>query len=334
MLTAVLGGYWGQRSCVVGPSVSSDPAEKQSAATLLMVRPSVFFANPETAVTNAFQRGVGVRDDEYTQRARAEFADVVEQVSRAGVEVIVEDASQDYELPDAIFPNNWFSTHADGTVVFYPMLNESRRRERRRDYLTRLERDFGFEIRRLVDLSYLECEHQFVEGTGSLVLDRLHRTAYCCLSPRSTRKAIQQACSVLGYQPHLFKAHLDGRPIYHTNVMMSIGSGYALICTGSVSDPIERARLIAELRNSGRSLVEITPAQAQSFAANVLELSARDGPVLAISTRAWGVLDPPQKHLLESTLAIRPVQLDTIEDLGGGGIRCMMAEIHLARRKD
>jgi hypothetical protein len=303
----------------------------QCARTVLMVRPASFYANPETLPTNAFQHAVAVPAADTLAAAQAEFDRAVESLAAAGVEVAVASAEVTAETPDALFPNNWFSTHADGRVVLYPMAVPSRRRERRPELLAALAARHGWRITGTLDLSGLEADGHFVEGTGSLVLDRGARLAYAALSPRTHAAAVAVACRELGYEPVAFNAHdAAGSAVYHTNVLMSVGPALAVLASGMIAPGADLRRVFDALERSGKALLDISAEQVGEFAGNVLFLDGgREGALVALSRRAWASLTRPQRTLLERHA--RPVlcAVETIEHVGGGGIRCMLAEIFL-----
>ncbi len=307
-------------------------AEAQTASAVLMIRPRCFYSNPQTAPSNAFQAAIGVGGAALLARALAEFDAAADALRAAGVDVLVRDAADGQDLPDALFPNNWLSTHADATAVLYPMLAPNRRAERSPAVLDWLQAQHGFRLARTLDLSPLEVQGLIVEGTGSLVLDRRRRIAYACRSARSHPDAITHACDALGYQAEVFSASdPQGRPVYHTNVMLSVGRRVAVACLASLPDPGERERLRQSLEAGRAVVVEIDPGQMADLCANVLELASADGPVLAVSTRAWRAFNAAQRRVLERELRPVPVSIDTIEHHAGGGIRCMLAELHLPR---
>lgn len=291
-----------------------------------MVRPARFAANPQTMSSNAFQRAAGA---DVARAARAEFDALLEALRGARIDVQAFDDTDEPAKPDAVFPNNWFSTHGDGTVVLYPMCAHNRRAERRLDLLDALRRA-GFEFNRLVDLSAHEIDDRFLEGTGSLVLDRASRVAYACLSPRTDAGLLAQWGAELGYRTFAFHAEdREGRPIYHTNVMLAIGTGWALVCLAAVPDPAERASLAERLTSGGREVVEIDLAQLEAFAGNLLELESPDGPVIALSATAHAALRADQRATLAAHARLLVVAVPTIEAAGGGSVRCMLAEIFL-----
>jgi hypothetical protein len=298
-----------------------------------MVRPAVFYENPETAPSNAFQGPTPpALTGSLLATVQGEFDQAAGRLARAGVATLVHPARAADDTPDALFPNNWISTHADGTLVLYPMLAANRRRERRLDLVDALEREHGYRVRRRLDLSALENRGAFVEGTGSLILDRPHRRAFVCRSPRSTAAGIAAAAEALGIEALVFDA-LDarGEPIYHTNVMLSIGTGFALWCPPALPEA-GRERIAEALSFGRRALVALEHAQLAELCANVLELRGDRGePLLALSERALAALRPAQRRALEQHASLVPVAIPAIETVGGGGIRCMLAEVFLPR---
>ncbi|MEJ2515862.1 MAG: arginine deiminase-related protein [Gammaproteobacteria bacterium] len=308
--------------------------ERQAADAVLLVRPVAFHTNPETAASNAFQRAPGVASPAAEQAAaEVEFAGLVGALSEAGVETIVADDTPREDTPDAVFPNNWVSFHADGTVVLYPMMAENRRAERRMDIIRRLSREWGFHVERVVDLSGSEKEQKFLEATGSMVLDRVNRVAYACVSPRTHVDTLAAACQLLGYEPLAFAAvDADGVAVYHTNVLMSIGADFAVLCEDAISEAGQREAVRTRLEDTGHEILPITLEQMSSFAGNVLELASRDGNrIITMSARAWASLDERQRGFLASRARIVSVPVGTIETAGGGSVRCMIAEVHLPR---
>lgn len=303
--------------------------EPQTASAVLMVEPARFAFNRETARTNSFAARMAQGD--VAGRARAEFHGLAERLAEAGIGVHVLADTADPAKPDAIFPNNWISFHRDGTLVTYPMAVPTRRAERRAGAVERLLRGRGFAVGRRVDLSPAELEGRFLEGTGSLVLDRPGRRAFACLSERTNPRAVADFDSKLGYSTLLFTAtDHKGRPLYHTNVMMSLGSRFALVCLECVARR-DRAPLAEAIERGGRTLIEVGREQLAGFACNILELQDGQGrPLVALSSRAVETLSPDQRRRLEA-LAGRLVEapIPTIEGVGGGGVRCMIAEIHL-----
>jgi hypothetical protein len=300
----------------------------QCARSVLMVRPASFYANPETLATNAFQHVVAVPATDTLAAAQAEFDRAAEALGAAGVAVVVADAIAAADTPDALYPNNWFSTHADGRVVLYPMAVPSRRRERRPELLAALAKRHHWRITATVDLTGLEDAAQFVEGTGSLVLDRSARLAYAALSPRTHPAAVERVCRELGYEPVVFAAHdAEGREVYHTNVLMSVGPGLAVLASSMIAPGAGLRRVFDALERSGQALLDISAEQVAEFAGNLLFLDGgREGPLVALSRRAYASLTRPQRALLERHARPVPCAVETIEHVGGGGIRCMLAE--------
>jgi hypothetical protein len=310
-------------------------SERQAAGAVLLVRPVAFHGNPETAATNAFQGAPGAADPAAQQAAAArEFAAFVGMLDEAGVETIVAEDTADPPTPDSIFPNNWISTHADGTAVLYPMMAPSRRAERRRDLLELLSRARGFRVERVIDLSHHEAEGRFLEGTGSMVLDRVHRVAYACLSPRTDLELLAEVAQLLDYEPVAFDAvDARGMQIYHTNVLMCVGGDFAVLCEEAISDAGQRTAVRRHLEETGHEVMPIRFAQMAAFAGNMLELAGIGGErLLVMSGRALKALEPEQRAMLESRCRLLASPISTIEDGGGGSVRCMLAEIHLPRK--
>lgn len=311
-----------------------------------MVRPAGFAYNPQTAASNAFQSNTPSELESELEKcvaARAapgaaqelalrEFDGLAEKLTRAGVEVTVAEDTMSPLKPDAIFPNNWVSFHRDGAVVLYPMLASNRRLERRDDLLQQVAHG-GYRVERTVDLSHRESDGQFLEGTGSLVLDRPARVAYASLSPRTDLDVLGEFAQLLDYDLVTFEAvDATTKPIYHTNVLMAIGARFAVICGESIASLVHRAAVLEKLRATGHEVIEISLGQMSLFAGNLLELAPPAGKVIALSRGAWGSFAPAQRRLLERHGSILAADIPTIERLGGGGVRCMLAEIHLPKR--
>ena len=312
--------------------------ESQTAAAVLMIRPAGFRANPETAGSNAFQETPGADSarsaGEVQALAEAEFDGLAGALEDAGIQVIRLSALDDGSTPDAVFPNNWVSFHADGTVVLYPMLAPSRRRERREDLLGDLAARAGVQVRRIIDLSTHENAGRFLEGTGSLVLDRMHRIAYACLSPRTDIEALADFGQRLDYETVAFNASdEDGVPVYHTNVMMSVGSDFAVVCEEAIGAAGQREAVRRKLEETGHEVIPITLQQIAGFAGNLLELSSASGErIIALSASAEACLEPWQREFLAGRARLVTAAIPTIEAKGGGSVRCMLAEIHLPAR--
>lgn len=305
----------------------------QTTSHVLMVRPTRFTANPETMASNAFQRPLAPGLDPQT-RALAEFEGYVAALRAAGVSVLEVEDTPAPATPDSIFPNNWVSFHADGTAVLYPMEAPNRRLERRPDLLATVAERFHLD--RTLDLSPLEAAGKFLEGTGSMVLDREHRLAYLCRSSRSHPEAVRTFCDLMGYRPVWFDATDDtGTPVYHTNVMMALGRKLAVVCLDAIADPWQRGQLLGHFQDTGKTLLPISRAQMAAFAGNMIELQGWSGhPVFAMSRRAWLALREPQRELILDHAQPVVAPIDTIEHCGGGGTRCMVAEIHLPPRAE
>ncbi len=305
----------------------------QTTNTVLMIRPAHFFSNPQTQATNSFQAPAArVPQHELLSRAQAEFDALASTLRAHGVQVVVEQDSPQPVTPDALFPNNWVSFHAGGTVVLYPMLAANRRAEVRPDLIQTLGFKVPFVPHRIVDLRQGEKNGAILEGTGSVVLDRPGRTAYACLSPRTTEAGLAAFCQELGYAAHAFRAVDDqGAPIYHTNVLLCIGDTFAVAGLESVPDPQEREQLAQALQSRGRELIAISREQLSNFAGNCLGLRSKAGePLIVLSARALGALNPDQRAKLARHGEIVSVDLHTIETYGGGSARCMLAEVFLA----
>jgi hypothetical protein len=308
--------------------------EPQSARAVLMVRPASFGFNPQTAASNAFQQAGDAPGSADAQRlALAEFDALAQALQRAGVEVLICADTALPAKPDAIFPNNWVSFHSDGTVALYPMLAPNRRWERRDEILQQVVHEGRFRVSRTVDLTHREAEGKFLEGTGSVVLDRTHRVAYASLSPRTDLDVLGEFAQLLDYELVTFEAH-DGtaQPVYHTNVVMAVGTGFAVLCGEAIAHAQHREAVLNTLRASGHDIVDISLRQMHEFAGNILELAPAGGAVVALSTTAWRSLEAAQRRILEAHAELIPVAIPTIEHMGGGGVRCMLAELHLPKR--
>lgn len=304
--------------------------DSQSSDAVLMVRPAAFGFNPETAATNVFAAAVAT---ECAAAALAEFDGTVKRLSSAGVNVLVLDDSPDPAKPDAAFPNNWVSFHADGMLALYPMAAPTRRLERRVEPLVKLLEARGFAMRRLIDLSAHEKSDRFLEGTGSLVLDRPGRRGYAALGPRTDRQALAEFGSRLGYSTFTFDAaDATGRPVYHTNVMMSLGTRFAMLCLDVVG-PGQRQALADDIEAGGRTIIEVDYEQLRCFACNIIELRTPTGkPLVALSAASKACLRADQLGTLERLGGqLVDIAIPTIEAVSGGSLRCMIADVHLPR---
>jgi hypothetical protein len=303
--------------------------ESQTAPAVLMVRPAHFASNPETAGSNFFQRAAPPRSDD-AARAQHEFDALALALAAAGVRVVQFAGRRDAALPDEVFPNNWLSLHADGTAVLYPMLSPSRRRERRPELLAALREHHGYRLERTLDLTPFESRNEYLEGTGSVVLDRERHVAYACLSPRTHAAPLAEFARALDYEVLAFRAvDRAGRPIYHTNVLLSIGTGFAALCTSAIASPDERRALLERLEATGHELVDLDFTALEAFAGNVLELRGSHGPVIALSSTALNALGSAARRTLERHGRLVAADVGTIERLGGGSVRCMLAEVAL-----
>ena len=299
-----------------------------------MIRPAGFESNPLTAASNRFQgRSTDAPRDQHASALR-EFDGLVAALCDAGIEVIVVDDTADPHTPDAIFPNNWISMHADGRVVLYPMEAENRRTERRTDVIDYLGDEHGLQVTEIVDLSSHEDNGHYLEGTGSMVLDRTNRVAYACVSTRTHLDPLGDFAQRMDYDVVAFDAvDSDGVPIYHTNVMMSIGEKLAVICDEAIPRDDQREAVLTRLRKSGRDVIHLSYAQLHAFAGNMLELLGADGQrVLAMSQQAYDSLDEEQRGTLAANGPVVSAPIDTIESSAGGSVRCMLAEVHLPRQ--
>ena len=300
----------------------------QSTNSVLMIRPARFYPNPETAQDNAFQSRADFDAQALAAAARSEFDAAVQTLRDVGVRVHMFEDTAEPEKPDAVFPNNWISTHHDGRVALFPMYSELRRRERRHDIIEELRKTY--KITDVIDYSSFEEQGSCLEGTGSLVLDRVNRVAYVSLSNRSNPKVIQRFADDFGYESVTFTSvGLDGQPIYHTNVMMCVGSEFAIVGLAMIPNKPERKQVRARLEASGKKIVELASEQVANFAGNAIELHDSAGAkLLVLSTRALRTLDREQRTVLTHHARLVPLELPTIE-LGGGSARCMIATIHL-----
>ncbi|MGI9546046.1 MAG: citrulline utilization hydrolase CtlX [Flavobacteriaceae bacterium] len=306
---------------------------KQITNTILMVRPLHFRANEQTAVNNFFQEELKLDQGELIRKAQQEFDAFVKVLEETGVQVIVVEDDPETDTPDSVFPNNWVSFHGSGTVVLYPMFAVNRRKERREVILDTLE-ESGYLIRQVIDYSPAERDDLFLEGTGSIVMDRVNQKVYCALSARAHETLILEFCEDFHCTPVIFTANQtvngDRLPIYHTNVMMCLGEDYAVICLDTIDDEDERNNVIEHLRADGKEIVEITEEQMGQFAGNMLQVIGTDNQrYLVMSSAAYQSLRPDQLEMLQKFNPIVHSSLTTIEAGGGGSARCMMAEVFL-----
>jgi hypothetical protein len=309
---------------------------KQTTNSILMIRPVAFRMNEQTAVNNYYQKVLdGLSTDTVNAKAQAEFDAFVTKLRKVGVQVTVVEDTLEPNTPDSIFPNNWISFHESGDVVLYPMFAENRRAERREDILDILEDD-GFVINEIMDYTLAEEDNVFLEGTGSLLLDRENGKAYCALSPRADEELMIEFCEDFEFTPVIFEAFQtvngERKLIYHTNVMMCLGDTFAVICADCIDDKKERKMVLDSLRGDDKEVILITEEQVNNFAGNMLEVKGKnDERFLVMSESAYKSLTKKQIAQLEAHVEIVHSSLDTIEACGGGSARCMMAEIFLPK---
>lgn len=298
----------------------------QTTSHLLMVRPVQFTFNAETAVNNAFQSS---KDSNAQEAALKEFDDFVKVLSQHGVDVTVIDDTNEPHTPDSIFPNNWISFHDDGRIVLYPMYALNRRLERKPHVIKHLKTKF--KISSQLDLSSYENKNIFLEGTGSMVLDRENKIAYACISQRTDENVLRDFCSQLGYTPVSFTAtDKQGFAIYHTNVMMCVADRFVVICLESIKDKAERTHVIQSIEKTKKEIIDISLDQMNHFAGNMLQVENKKGEkFLVMSSQAFRSLTKEQQTKIEQYNSILHSSLDTIERNGGGSARCMMAEVFL-----
>ena len=309
---------------------------QQITNTILMIRPISFRMNEQTAVNNYYQKVLdNLLPATVQAKALEEFDGFVDKLRNVGVNVIVIDDTKIPDTPDSIFPNNWISFHQEGSVALYPMFAENRRAERREDVLDIIEEN-EFLIESVVDYTSAETEKLFLEGTGSLLLDRVHKKAYCALSPRADEDLVLEFCEDFEYTPVLFIANQtvngERKAIYHTNVMMCLAEEFAVVCLNSIDDKKERKQLIKHLKEDGKEIIAISEDQVNNFAGNMLQvIGADEKRYLVMSAAAHQSLTDAQVSLIERHCEILSSSLDTIEACGGGSARCMMAEVFLPK---
>ena len=304
---------------------------KQTAHTILMIEPIAFGFNDQTAANNYFQQKGNASDADLQHQALAEFNRMVNQLRAKGIEVLVVKDTPEPHTPDSIFPNNWISFHEGGQVILYPMFAPNRRSERRDDILRILE-GHGLVINNLSDFSFWENQDLYLEGTGSMIFDRVHQIAYAALSDRTDKSVFLQFCETFGFAPVYFFAcqTVGGKrlPIYHTNVMLSVADGYAVVCTDSIDNIDERQTLIESLEKCEKEIISISEEQMHAFAGNMLQLQNKEGEkFLVMSQAAFDSLTEQQIKRMELYNELIVISIPTIEKTGGGSVRCMMAEI-------
>ncbi|MGF6969341.1 hypothetical protein OKW43_006436 [Paraburkholderia sp. WC7.3g] len=306
-------------------------ASIQAPAAVVMIRPHHFLPNPETAVDNAFQCAADPgAAPSVSAAARDEVTAAVKTLADAGVRVHVFDDHGERDTPDSVFPNNWFSTHPGGHIALYPMYSPNRRRERRADVIEMLKA--VYRVQDVIDYSGLEYDDLFIEGTGAMVLDHVARIAYTARSRRADPVALERFCTHFNFEPICFDtADAEGLPIYHTNVMMSVATEFAMVGLDLIADRRRRDEIVRRLTETGRTVIALDQWQIANFAGNALELSGKNGRVLALSRRALGCLTADQRAAIERSARLLPLDVPTIE-LAGGSVRCMLAGIHLIPR--
>ena len=302
------------------------------ANTILMVRPAAFGFNVETAANNFFQQASGLSPERLQQQALAEFDEMVAVLQKNKVDVRVVNDSAQPPKPDAVFPNNWLSTTADGKVFVFPMFAPSRRAEKREEIIQELSRDFI--VTDFQDWSEYEAEGRFLEGTGSMLMDHDNKLIYAAISERTNLSVLEKFAATNGYQAIVFLATDEqGRPVYHTNVLMALGEHFAVLCEESIEEEWELIAVRQLLESTGHAILPISREQMRQFAGNMLELMNSEGEhLLVLSQTAFDALKPGQKQMLEAYAKLLPVSVPTIEQVEGGSVRCMMAEIFLQRR--
>jgi len=308
-------------------------AESQLASAVLMIRPVRFERNPQTAASNRFQGQTVATAEEQHIAALNEFDGLVVTLRDKGIEVIVVKDTPEPHTPDSIFPNNWVSFHADGRVVLYPMEADNRRTERRMDIIESLDSKLRYQVREVIDLSHHEETGHYLEGTGSMVLDRANRIAYACLSSRTQLEVLGEFAQRMDYDVVAFDAvDKDGLPIYHTNVLMNVGEKLAVICDVAIAREDQREAVVQRLRETDHEIVSLSYEQLEAFAGNMLELRTSGGErIIAMSKQAYESLNNDQLQRLRTNGGVVAAAIENIEKSAGGSVRCMLAELHLPR---
>lgn len=297
-----------------------------------MVRPAGFRSNEETA-DNSFQQTPGEQNADVNDSALEEFDAFVAQLRAHGVDVFVAEADETNDTPDALFPNNWISFHEDGKVAIYPMKAPNRRRERNERVIYDLCNVYGLDLDEIVDFTEFEDHNRFLEGTGSMVLDRVNKVCYAALSERTDEGAVALFCETMGYTPICFETdHPSGQPVYHANVIMCIGTEFIVICEDVIAGPSARQRVMKQLEATGRKIIRISIEQLNQFAGNTLEVMTEEGQTrIVLSKNAWAALDQQQRAMIEQYGQVITPELTTIETYGGGSARCMLCEVFLPK---
>lgn len=305
----------------------------QSTNSILLIRPFNFIFNAETATNNAFQNNIEENAESISRKVIEEFKQFRESLIKKGIDVTTIDDTASPIKPDAVFPNNWVSFHADGTVILYPMFAINRRTERRMDIIKKLQEKF--DVKNVIDFSIYEKENKFLEGTGSVIFDHQNKIAYACLSPRTNKEIFILLCEVLHYKPIYFTAcDESGQKIYHTNVMMCIGEDIAIVCLECIVEEKEKQMILQSLENTGHVIIDISFEQMHNFAGNMLALKTGNGKkILAMSQSAYNCIKENKRNILEENYELLPLTIPTIETIGGGSVRCMIAEVFLSKKK-
>ncbi len=307
---------------------------RQTANTVMMIKPVKFGYNEETAISNAFQQKEALNPEKIQSLAAQEFDDFVAFLRKQQIEVLVFEDIPDSHSPDAIFTNNWISTHDDGTVILYPMMAANRRLERRNDIIDSLQNVYHFDVNKIVDYSSHEQHGRYLEGTGSVVFDYANGIAYANISDRTERSILKELCELLHFEMMDFRAiDKQGKDIYHTNVVMCIGEAFATICLQAIPEETERQRVKDKLLSSGHEIIDINYDQLYAFAGNMIQVrNDNDEKYIILSKAAYRQLSSEQLDVLASNGTLLPVAIPTIEKVGGGSVRCMVAAIHLPKR--
>jgi len=310
-------------------NISTEDSFEPSASSLksiLMIEPTSFGFNNETASNNYFQQNILI--EQAQEKALGEFNQFVEKLKSNGIEVFVIKDDMNPQTPDAVFPNNWISFHEEGKLVLYPMFAPNRRAERKQSVMDEVGKIF--DLKETIDLTYFEDKNVFLEGTGSMVLDRMHKIAYACLSDRTDKEVFEVFCLKLGYESKIFHAvDGDGKPIYHTNVLMCVADRFAVVCLRAIKDFDEQEMLINSLEESGKEIIEISLDQMNHFCGNMLQVSNSAGELfLVMSSQAYENLTADQIQTIQFYNKIINSPLETIETIGGGSARCMMSEVY------
>ena len=304
---------------------------KQATHRLMMIRPGSFRKNEQTA-DNSFQSGGHLSDHEIADQAREEFDAFTDLLRDYGVDLIEFETEEDADTPDAVFPNNWLSFHENRCAAIYPMKAPNRRAERREQLVYDVCNAWGLDLDEVLDFTEFEDHNRFLEGTGSMVLDRVNKLCFAALSERTDEHAVELWCEQFGYTPIVFSTELNGKPVYHTNVVLSIGTHFAVAALDVVPDPTERETVRQAVLSTGKTLIEISSKQLEAFAANILEVTTAEGaPLIVMSETAHKAFTAEQRSQLAKYGRLLPVNLTTIETYGGGSARCMLCEVFLPR---